>query len=132
MVIQRIQSLLLLLAVIAMGLFCFTTLNYVEPGQAVKVFDNPDYLSPAAAAFLLNLYSIFLYKRMKIQRKTVALAGVISLVLLVCNLFGQFTSSEAMATSAPVYLFIASMFDWLAIRGINKDARLLADSNRLR
>lgn len=132
MVIQRIQTLFLLFAVVSMGFFLSSVINYAEPGVAVKVYDNPYYLYPAIVSLLVSLWAVFLYKKMRVQRRFVAVAGVISGILLICNLFGMFTCSTGMSYSAPICLFAATLFNWLAIRSINKDARLLADSNRLR
>lgn len=132
MVIQRIQTLFLLLAVLFLGICCFATLNTIDPDTLVKVYQNNIYLIPTIIALVINLYAIFIFKKSNLQKSMTVVAGIISFILLLLVVFGQFTSSENVNWLPALYYFLAMAFDWLALRGIIKDARLLADSNRLR
>lgn len=132
MVIQRIQTLFLLLSTIMLGLFCNSTIYIISPTEYIKVWQDAYYFYPAILSAILSFVSIFLYKQYKVQRNLVSLSGVISAVLLVCNLFGQFSGSETMGYAAPCLLSVSVVLNFLAVRGINHDARLIADSNRIR
>jgi len=97
------------------------------------VWQSAYYFYPALISLLLSFISIFIYKKIKTQRKIVAIARLISTILLIYSLFDMFTGTDnSMSYAIPCYLFFATLFDSLAIRGMVHDEKLLADSTRLR
>jgi hypothetical protein len=162
--IQRIQTLYLLIAAILMGLMLamplieFTGINGVESeeflltacsfksaaAEGVESVNLGNTLVMGvliAAAALLPLVAIFLYKKRMLQYRlclseTVLLVGV--LVFIGFFIFRASVSLEgyddSMFRIRPAAFFpVASIFFvWLAMRGIIKDARLIKSLDRIR
>lgn len=160
MVIQRIQSVYLLLASIFMGLFSFLPTvtfgtfklsplsleNYglsEEAAMSTVVESNVAsytwlYFLIGIVISMLILITIFLYKKLK-RQKTFA---TFSLFLALCyyisvGIYSYLVMNKLNVAdwNFTVYSFmpiIAIIFITLAIRGINKDRKLLSDSFRIR
>ena len=142
MVIQRWQSVFLLLAAILMALFTFmpfASVTFAEL-QAIDISpkDFPVYLVVNLLTIVLLLISIFLYRNLKLQKKITKLS-----ILLVCG--SAVTGAVIMygpnapeGTVAPIFaggvllLVGAVIFATLALRGIKKDQRTLASYDRIR
>lgn len=155
MVIQRIQSIYLLIAAVAMGIFTFcplgqiTTAEYTmlfnswgmfsegEATSAVATFELPTiYLTLISAiAFLLPLVDIFLYKNMPLQKRVCAIALLLTVgAASVAGILG-YTAIEGSSVAwssvvcAPI---VAIIFLLLAWRGISSDQRKLRSYDRIR
>lgn len=132
MVIQRWQSVLLLLATIFMVLLCVLPL-----GSGVSDINNPDSSTPIRAIDILPLFiigivsaiilliSIFCYKNLNLQKRTI-IAGCILLV-------------PAIVISAIYSLWLAVLFSALALLAsvwaytrVSADQKLLRSYDRLR
>lgn len=143
MQIQRIQSLLLLIAVICMATFIFVpfgswTEALADGSTAVvslKAYDFIGMLIPAGVAVILLAVDIFMYKNFS-QQKTVLLIAIMMILVTIglviyinCDHATQGTlhwgGSGLMALGA----LIASISAFCAIRS---DERLLRSYNRLR
>jgi hypothetical protein len=150
--LQRIQSFYLLVSLLLYGILFFTPLFYVQsnadaytiysykinPGQnTLKINITPIALLIGIMALVL-LISIFLYKNRKFQIRILQF----NLVLTIISLFaiGKFLYSfSTLSSDAHIRLtlsisipFIASILQYLAIRGIRKDQALVDSLNRLR
>jgi uncharacterized membrane protein len=157
--IQRIQSLYLLLAAVLMGLLNFAPVYTTETGQAMytvylggltkKEPQMTDYevLVPQPGLFAVNLilvalciFTLFLYKNRKLQKRlssSLMISSAAFVILLAA-------ASNELMKSVPEYsgegnlswgliLPAASIvFLLLANRGINKDEELIRSADRLR
>lgn len=145
--IQRIQSLWLLLAALCnAGLFYFDfyradlLTNGVTAVTHLRVNDHYPSLLIALVITILPLVTIFMFKQRKRQR----LMAVLSLVFTVGFIssiimrVGNFTNNMASGTGISSYWIgavlpvIAIIFLIMAIRGINKDEKLVKSTDRLR
>ncbi len=142
--IQRIQSLFLLLASIA------TFLEFVFPffkgKQAATGFfadsvytiqDHPVLLGLTVAAGALAFLTIFLFNNRSLQQKLVYLTILLSLALLVVTVVLGFQDTPNLFNSASVFIgtflpVIAIIFLGISLRGINKDDKLVRSMDRLR
>ena len=133
MVIQRLQSLYLLIASIMMGFFCFRPMALISEAP-VCVCDYPVYLTLNALIALLLLISIFMFKNLARQQMVVKiclflyLASGVSGALLIYNL-----ADVAIAWfGAPLLLGAAFVITLAALARIKADDKLLKSYDRLR
>ncbi len=148
MVIQRIQTLFLLLSAILIGVFAFlpaltiqslgTTyqLGAIYSGDGVSTKPDLLLLSLSGLIFVLSVIAIFKYKNLKQQMQLCAINIVLSLALLLS------VAALAFALKTPtavVEIGIGNLLPLLSIisfafayRGIKHDKKLLSDSNRIR
>ncbi len=154
MVIQRIQTLYLLIAVILMAAFAFTTpLQFtganlplynlgVMRGQAGGA-TTPDLLLSllVGLSVVLGIVAIFTFRNLKLQMQLASLCTAFSLTTLVALVVLSMTITNADAqvhydnTIYSVWLglpVLAAVFFVLAYRGINHDKKLLSSSDRIR
>ena len=151
MQIQRIQSLLLLLAIIAVAVFLFIPYGYWDakvPQMAVDQYgplvatNQPALLVPGIIALVLMVVSIFLYKNLPLQKSMVMLSGlvvsamIITVVYLLCDTYPVAGMPEV--TVKPLWgvsiaLLGAALIGVIfAVKGINADQKLLKSYDRLR
>lgn len=135
--IQRIQSVWLLVASIITWLtlkFSFYSGTHLPDNiyHQVNGTDNILLMTTTIALGVLTLITIFLYKTRIIQLR-LCIAGILLDLLLIFFYFrtiSSFSRGEYAITAASHLLIIVALF--LAARGINKDEKLVKDSNRLR
>ena len=154
--IQRIQSIWLLLATVTLICMLFLPLltksvnnteysiyttglqQHVKIGTALgiksEVFIVPMALNIAAALFCLG--SIFLFRNRSMQKKVIFVAILIIIALSVlCGIYTQQLPGGTTGISVEPGTFlpaIAIIFSMLAIGGIKKDEQLLRSADRLR
>lgn len=138
MVIQRIQTLMLLIAIAMMAVFCFTpyaTLMADSVPTAVYVKDAPVFLTLNIVIAVLLFLIIFMYKDLRRQiRMTVLALLLICASIVTCG----FILVVGLEDATPVLLggvsllVLALLFGLLALRGMRHDRRLLAGADRLR
>jgi protein-S-isoprenylcysteine O-methyltransferase Ste14 len=146
--IQRIQSLFLLLAAGGLGaLFAFpfaSTPTAVEGSvlfadTAYSVFDNPVLMGFFAVAALLALISIFLFKNRTLQVRlsifsfiTALLGLIVAVIFFLQDPFPE-TEYETIQDQLGLYLPLGAMvLLLLAMRFIRKDDKLVRSMDRLR
>lgn len=137
MVIQRIQTLMLLVAAILMAVFCFTPYGTAagEPARAIFVKEAPALLVLNITIAALLVISIFMYNNLKRQMRLTLLA-----VLLICvsTVTSLFVLGRAYDNATPIFLggigllILAILFGLLAYRGMRRDKHLLDSVDRLR
>lgn len=144
MQIQRIQTVYIFLALVAMIIFIF-----VPYGAVTHVGDNPvsceslmtysefGILIPAAAAAILLFIDIFLYRNLALQRKVLNICLLLTLCCIAVTCFTLFKEAdaqglEAMFTWWDVLLPVAVIFEILGLSGIIHDIKLLKSYDRLR
>lgn len=147
--IQRIQSLYLLLAVIALGaLFFPASFGDLNPGSAIErsqaLADNTLNLEDSNlsmistfAGIALFLAAIFLFKNRRLQTRIVAVSMLAALLVFLGAAWLFMDNSKlagndlapGLGLGSPV---IAILFGWLANRAIRKDENLVRSMDRLR
>ncbi|NND06666.1 MAG: DUF4293 domain-containing protein [Saprospiraceae bacterium] len=151
--IQRIQTVYLILAVACMGLLFLSAMSFMSvqaPGAAALqdplladgIFDVSDHsilLVLASVAMLLPALIIFLFKNRKLQMKLtrISIVLIVLVIALTIILFMQAFSSVPVGTEVTVefgYLspVLAIIFLVLALRFIKKDEKLVRSADRLR
>ena len=134
--IQRIQTLYLLIVAILAGLGIYFPLWITNKLIVVKGFDNIYILSLFASVIVLSVLSIFLYKNRKLQFVLGRLNILINIILL--GVFGYFTqtlSGETLVSEKEIGLvipFVSIVFLYLANTAIKKDEDLVKSVDRLR
>jgi peptidoglycan/LPS O-acetylase OafA/YrhL len=135
--IQRIQSVWLLLASIVSFLtlkVSFYSGTYLPDNlyHQLNGTENMTLMIPTIALGVLTLITIFLFKN-RITQLWRCIVGILLDVLLVFLYFQttkDFTRGDYAFTAVLHVIIIAALV--LAARGINKDEKLIKDSNRLR
>jgi FlaA1/EpsC-like NDP-sugar epimerase len=135
--IQRIQSVWLLVASIVTFLtlkFSFYSGTYLPDNQyhQLNATENILLMITTIALGVLTLITIFLYKTRVIQLRLCIVAILLDLILLFLyyRALQNFSRGEYAITAASHLLIIAALV--LAASGINKDEKLIKDSDRLR
>jgi len=146
--IQRIQSLYLLLTVILCSLlFALPFAEIAKDGSVFLFTSNGISLDGSvkqgtiavvlliALIVILHLFAIFCYKNRILQKKIV-LVGIISLIGLLGLIFYYsyfyFSGAKISFQTAFIFPLISIILDYLAIRGINKDEALIRSIDRIR
>lgn len=139
MVIQRWQSVLLLLAGIVMGLFCLSPLavTSAQDVETTQVFikDIPVVLTVSILVAVILLLSIFMYKNLKKQMKITLLSIVLICVVLVAGIFVVYVAYPGYkieVTGALMVLVISLILAVGAYRLMGKDLKKLRSYDRLR
>lgn len=154
--IQRIQTLYLLLVTILTGLMLLlpagtflggteemrlTAFGFIDTADGTPVLHAYGLTATVIAAALLPLVAIFLYKKRLLQFRLcvvemVLLAGV--LLFEVYYVWGgarslaDFSVSAWKLSAAAFFPPVSIVFDYLALRGIRKDILLLKSLDRIR
>ena len=154
--IQRVQSIYLLLAVIASALMFIFPLaefygdsNFVLYAYELNFFDpdpnlilSPYFLMPLMGTIfliiILSLMTVFSYKNRKRQLLLTRISMGLTMVLLAGYFFGYIGLLEGAVGNPPNYQFASFMpvlvfvFMFLANRSILKDEKLIKSMDRLR
>jgi len=144
--IQRIQTIFLILAAISFGaLFKLPLLSSSTPATqflADSIYNIQDHLillSITGFAIGVSVLSIFLYKNRKLQRKLVYLVIFLAIAFAVAAYFllktngGETLNATGVQIKAGVFLPLAGMiFCFLAGYYIGKDDKLVKSMDRLR
>lgn len=138
MVIQRWQSVFLLLAAVFIVVFTFTPVATLAGAADLKPKHFPVWMVLNLLIAVLLFIAIFMYKSLAQQRRVT----LVSMVLLAASaLTGGFTlygpqapegSVELVWAGGIILLIGALAFALAAYRGINADHRKLASYDRLR
>ena len=143
--IQRLQSIFLLLSALFFGSHFFT--GFASTSESVQglfsdlsynIFDNPILIGLVAIGALLSLISIFLYNNRKVQLKLTYITVTIAIlmpVVAVLIFYNQMTGLETTAINDDLGLYTpigSVIFGILAGRYIKKDQKLVSSMDRLR
>lgn len=140
MVIQRIQSLFLLIAAVLMALVCFVVpvAEEVDADGAIMtkhIYDMLPVLILDLLTAVLLLIAIFLYHNLNLQIKVTR----ISIVLIVVSaavefvvLYSQLSDLKINWIGSAVMTGCALILALLGLRGIQSDKKLLSSYDRLR
>jgi hypothetical protein len=135
--IQRIQSVWLLVASVVTFItlkFSFYSGTYIPDNQYHQLNGTDNILLMATTIVLgiLTLVTIFLFKTRVIQLRLCITAILLDLLLIFFyfRAIRDFSRGEYAITSVTHIIIIVALF--FAARGINRDEKLVKDSNRLR
>lgn len=140
MQIQRIQTLMLLIAAILVGIFCFcpfATLPATETAEAASVYthDAPVLLTLNILIAVLLVIVIFMYKNLRMQMRMTVLSMLLICASIVTSAFIMFAGLEGATPilfGGVLLLVLALVFAILAYRGMSHDNKLLRSMDRLR
>lgn len=143
MVIQRWQTLWLLVAAVLVGVFCFVPMALVSTVEAVP--DSVTWLYPSSMPVfltvnvltaLLLLLAIFMFRNMNRQKTVILVSMLLMLVsgaseaIVLC---GWDESAGKVEWLGSIFLLAGAFaFAWLAYRSIVSDEKLLKAADRLR
>jgi hypothetical protein len=135
--IQRIQSVYLLLAAVAAIAFLFIPFGtVVDNGNVILLKGNMNPIFDVIVGVIITIamVSIFLYKNRKNQALLVLLNIIISIVFIAFESFGAYTHQKdnfhfSIGFILPVFILI---FNFLAYKGIKSDEALVKSMDRLR
>lgn len=145
--IQRIQSIFLLLAAISFGLlfkFPFASQSAEEAGifsdGLLNVFDHPIMLVLTGLGMVASIGAIFLFNNRPLQKRITFLVIVLAILvplisfLLMLNQGAAISTDSIAANDEPgLYIpIIGVVCAALAVRFINKDEKLVKSMDRLR
>ncbi len=147
--IQRIQTIFLILSAIALGFLLFSPLvsstiatseGFYQDGQ-LYTCENQAATITFGIGILLSIVAIFLFKNRKLQKNIVLLT---ILMILVGNLLGGLafleptqsimaTNQKGITPGLGAFMPIVGLISLiLAYRGINKDEKIVKSMDRLR
>lgn len=133
--IQRIQSLYLLLASIAMALISFKIPVWTLNEQLVMAKDDTKMFVLTIVTTVLSTAGIFLFKNRKLQMKFIRLAVLVIMIIAV-RLFMVLNSNEELLLNINInciaLLLVAFTTLVLAYRGVEKDDDLVRSVDRIR
>jgi hypothetical protein len=140
--IQRIQTLWLLLSTACAALFIFLP---VYKGiflngtwQAVSISENLFLLSGATFSGCIGLITIFLFKKRKVQKRLIMLNILLTIGVFVAQYYlieiykkdiGIIQGDWQMTAILPLFILVFHVF---AYRGIAADEKLLSSADRMR
>lgn len=144
MQIQRIQTVYIFLAFVAMTIFLFVpygTVDYIanEPVVTEDLCTMTEYglLIPVGAAAILLFVDIFMYRNLSQQRSVLNIGLLLTLcsIAVVCFILFKQAGAEgidAHFSAWDILLPVAVIFEILGLGGIVRDIKLLNSYNRLR
>ncbi|MDZ7846692.1 MAG: DUF4293 domain-containing protein [Owenweeksia sp.] len=133
--IQRIQSLYLLLAAIASGVLIFFLPLYTISGIVHYILGDPTFMILTVLSTIVSLFSIFRYRNRQQQVVSGRINIILNFVLFGFILYLFFSDPSAEATGLGLASFmpiVAVVFISLANRSIMKDEALVRSADRLR
>ncbi len=150
MVIQRLQTLYLILAIVMVSVFFYVPFGYTtvaDVADGVSVLEPlragqfTGLVIPMALTLALMVVAIFMFKKMPMQKLMVlvsALLTVVSMGVVVYVMVSGFSDTNPQVTMTSVWgggglLLVGALIAQLAAyNGISSDQRLLRSYDRLR
>ncbi len=140
--IQRLQSIWLILAAVAAFFsfrLAFYSGNFIGPDKiknfkALTAGSSLVILVLTCLVTAIALLAIFLYKNRKLQLRLTLVTLIVSLLNLVIyySEAQKFVAGEGSYSITALVTLIIPIFLFLAIKGINKDQKLVKSLDRLR
>lgn len=138
MVIQRWQSVFLLIGAIVMIVFCFVPVgNATVENEIVKLMpsDYPVFLTVNILIAVLLFIAIFLFKNTR-RQKTVTLVSMLLIAASAATggfiIYGDQRGAEIEWFGGVILLVVALVMALAAYRGISRDEKLLRSYDRIR
>ena len=133
--IQRIQSIYLLLAAVCNGILIFFFPLFLNEGAPHMILNDPTFTIMSVLSTLISLFSIFRYRNRKQQVVSGRINIILNFVLFGLILFMLYTLKQDSQVSFHLGSFIpiaSVILISLANRAIMKDEALIRSADRLR
>ena len=130
--IQRIQSIYLLVAAIAMTLISFKVPVYTLNETMFMAQDDTKMFILTIVGALFSLFGLFMFKNRKFQMKLIRLTVLIEMIIGV-RLFMLLNKFEVVLNNTLLFLMAFSLIALImAYRGVKKDDDLVRSVDRIR
>jgi len=130
--IQRIQSIYLLVATIAISLIAFKVPIYTLNGRLFMAQDDTKMFILTIVGALFSLFCLFMFKNRKFQMKLIRLTILIQMIIGV-RLFMVFNKFEVVLNNNLLFLVTSTLIALImAYRGVKKDEDLVRSVDRIR
>ena len=130
--IQRIQSIYLLVAAIAMTLISFKVHVYTLNETMFMAQDDTKMFILTIVGAIFSLLGLFMFKNRKFQMKLIRLTVLIQMIIGV-RLFMLFNKFEVALNNTLLFLMAFSLIALImAYRGVKKDDDLVRSVDRIR
>lgn len=133
--IQRIQTVWLLVAIVLLVAFFFVPFGYsllADESAGLMAFESFYVYIPVLISGLLSLIAIFLYRKLDLQKSVVIVAMVFALVAASAGLVSVLCADGASLGWGLLLPLLAAVAQIAAVRGVAADQRLLRSYDRLR
>ncbi len=130
--LQRIQSIYLTIAFIAMAFLSFRVPIYTLDDMLIRAQDDTKMFILTLLSSLLALVGLFIYRNRKIQMKLIRLAVIINMIIGV-RLFVVWKAFQVtLNINGLLIVFLATVALILAYKGVKKDDNLVRSVDRIR
>lgn len=130
--IQRVQSLYLLLAIFLITLATFNLSFYELSDQVYTAKDDLKMLFLLVSVNILCLIALFLFKNRKLQMKLIRFAIVSELIVIIRSLMLWILFQAQIYLMFIIFIFFIFIFLIMAYRGVRKDEDLVRSVDRIR
>ena len=132
MMIQRIQSIYLLVAAISMSLISFKVTVYTLNETLFMAQDDTKMFILTIVAAIFSLLALFMFKNRKFQMKLIRLTVLIQMIIGV-RIFMLFNKFEVVLNNSFLFLMAFTLIALImAYRGVKKDDDLVRSVDRIR
>lgn len=130
--IQRIQSIYLLVATIATSLIAFKVPIYTLNERSFMAQDDTKMFILTIVGALFSLFGLFMFKNRKFQMKLIRLTILIQMIIGV-RLFMVFNKFEVVLNNTLLFLVAFTLIALImAYRSVKKDEDLVRSVDRIR
>ena len=133
--IQRAQTLHLGICIILMAIFLMSRLFDATMNQTYTSLDSVPGVAVVVTYILLAFFAIFLFKNRPLQAKIVSVALLCNVLAIAAYGYFYFKlhANGPVAIRPGAMILVATLlFTYMALRGIQKDEKLVRQSDRLR
>ena len=132
MMIQRIQSIYLLVAAISMSLISFKVTVYTLNETLFMAQDDTKMFILTIVGAIFSLLGLFMFKNRKFQMKLIRLTVLIQMIIGI-RIFMLFNKFEVVLNNSFLFLMAFSLIALImAYRGVKKDDDLVRSVDRIR
>ncbi len=132
MMIQRIQSIYLLIAVISMTLISFKVPIYYLNETLFMAQDDTKIFVLTIVGALFSLLGLFMFKNRKFQMKLIRLTVLIQMIIGI-RMFMLFIKFEVVLNNSFLFIMVFTLITLImAYRGVKKDDDLVRSIDRIR
>lgn len=132
MMIQRIQSIYLLVAAISMSLISFKVTVYTLNETLFMAQDDTKMFILTIVGAIFSLLGLFMFKNRKFQMKLIRLTVLIQMIIGV-RIFMLFNKFEVVLNNSFLFLMVFTLIALImAYRGVKKDDDLVRSVDRIR
>ena len=132
MMIQRIQSIYFLVAVISMTLISFKVHVYTLNDKMFMAQDDTKMFVLTIVGAIFSLLGLFMFKNRKFQMKLIRLTVLIQMIIGI-RIFMLFNKFEVVLNNSFLFLLAFTLIALImAYRGVKKDDDLVRSVDRIR